>query len=383
MIMEAVPAFAARRSEGMTSPASTPTAAEAGRALVVTATYLLSEDGRKASLLAGGDGRAIQELTVTVPANRLHLVSVDANGIARLKLRPRFQRDGDHGVTRIDAPPTYDTIPNIKDLFREAARNHQLEQTYEAERRAVRTTRRDVERDRRTQIAQAFLNDPTQRAVVHPAPTPKQCVVMTELGRLRFDAASDEVPARQVPEEAHRRFRADLRARKDRNQHTRAAQLAIHEEKKRAVAAWIAAHGTPEQQARQIAGVLPMAEAIDAMTDDAFAPVGDRARYARDGASRLQTALRHHAAYADVTVGRSDLHLESTQAPTATAAQWALVREFQIRLPEATVTLRKHRFTWARDPQAPALTVYGVLVTLRAEPFTLRREYVAPDADSA
>src|ERR1700682_4206412 len=67
--------------------------ANAGRTLAVTATYSLSEAGRQASLLGGGNGREAQEITVEVPANRLHLVSVDAAGVARLKLRPRNQSD--------------------------------------------------------------------------------------------------------------------------------------------------------------------------------------------------------------------------------------------------------------------------------------------------
>jgi hypothetical protein len=41
--------------------------------LKVTATYLHSEEGRKTSLLAGGNGRAVQEITIHVTANRLHL----------------------------------------------------------------------------------------------------------------------------------------------------------------------------------------------------------------------------------------------------------------------------------------------------------------------
>ena len=56
------------------------------RTLTVTATYVLSEEGRKVSLLTGGDGRAVQQLTLQVPANRLHLVAVDPNGVARLKI---------------------------------------------------------------------------------------------------------------------------------------------------------------------------------------------------------------------------------------------------------------------------------------------------------
>jgi hypothetical protein len=33
---------------------------------------------------------------------------------------------------------------------------------------------------------------------------------------------------------------------------------------------------------------------------------------------------------------------------------------------------------WKSDPQAPTVTVYGVLVTCKVGPFTLRREYAAP-----
>ena len=47
------------------------------RTFPVVATYHLSEEGRKASLLAGGDGRAVQEIKIQVPTNRFHLVSVD------------------------------------------------------------------------------------------------------------------------------------------------------------------------------------------------------------------------------------------------------------------------------------------------------------------
>jgi molecular chaperone DnaJ len=63
--------------------------------------YLLSETGRKASLLSGGNGRAVQQIQVQVPVNRLHLVSVSGKGVARLKLRPRFERDGEDLYTEM------------------------------------------------------------------------------------------------------------------------------------------------------------------------------------------------------------------------------------------------------------------------------------------
>jgi len=101
--MDTVTAFV-QRHEASGAPVATATL-DSNRTLAVTATYLLSEEGRKASLLAGGDGRAVQELTLEVPANRLHLVGVDANGVARLKLRPRYQLDGEQRVARNEAQP--------------------------------------------------------------------------------------------------------------------------------------------------------------------------------------------------------------------------------------------------------------------------------------
>ncbi len=76
--METVTRFVDRQA-GSLSVASTP-GADAARTLSATASFLLSEDGRKASLLSGGDGRSLQQITLQVPANRLHLVSVDKQG---------------------------------------------------------------------------------------------------------------------------------------------------------------------------------------------------------------------------------------------------------------------------------------------------------------
>jgi len=181
-----------------------------------------------------------------------------------------------------------------------------------------------------------------------------------------------------VPLEAHRRFRADLRGRAERNQQERAAQLAIHQEKKRVIAEWIGAHGSPEQRARQAAGMLPMDEAIEAMADEAFAPLQGLPRYARDGAAILQSHVRQYDQYADATVTTADLAITSTNAVKATAAQWALIEQLQHLMPNATMLLRAHKLTWRRDPRLPALTTFGVLATLKMHPFGFRREFEAP-----
>ena len=376
--MDTVTAFAPRRQESLASVAvASPSTHEATKTLVVAATYLLSEEGRKASLLSGGDGRARQELRLDVPVNRLHLVSVDLEGVARLKLRPRYELNDEQHVVRIDEMPTYDAPPSIEDLFRDAARNHQLERSYDAERRSAKERRRDADRERRMTVAQTFLADPNQRALVHPAPTPKRCYVATDSGRILFDATTDVGVSHEVPAEAHRRFRSDLRSRREHNLQERTTQLALHEEKKAVIAEWIVAHGTPEQQQRQAADALPMDEAIDAMTDAAFAVLSERPVYAHDGVEQLQAHVRQFHEHADAVITRNDLRVASANVERMTAGQFALVQQFKSLMPDATVTLRSHKLAWRRNPQIAAPPVFGVLVTQRVGPFTFRREYAA------
>src|SRR5713101_792329 len=117
-----------RRPELVSEPSAPK--ADGARKLTVEALYTLSENGRKASLLNGGNGRAVQQLTVDVPGNRLHLVTVDAEGVARLKLRPRYDVKPDGHVVQIDAPPIYDQPPTLDELFMAAAKNHELERAY-------------------------------------------------------------------------------------------------------------------------------------------------------------------------------------------------------------------------------------------------------------
>ena len=369
--MDTVTVISERRLEAVpTAPVSS------AKTLTVTATYLLSEDGRKASLLDGGDGKALQQLSLEVPANRLHLVSVDAQGVARLKLRPRYQLDGDRGIVRIDAAPTYDAPPDVEELFREAARNHQLERAYGAERQAARIKRREGDQERRTAVARAFLSDPSKRAVTYPAPSAQRCVVETDQGRIFFDAKADVSPARDVPAEALRRFQADLRGRREQNLKVRADQLALHEEKKQFAAEWIAAHGTSDQQARQAAGVLPIEEAIEAIAEHAFSVVSDRRRYLPDAVSRVRAALDSRGE-SRTAVSPNDISINGANAETMTAAQWTVVNEFRALLPDATVVLRIHRISLKRDQSLSIAPAFGVLVTRRVGPFTVRREFDA------
>jgi hypothetical protein len=375
--MESVTRFAERQT--LVAPVMT-VIPEAARALTVTVSYVLTEDGRKASLLAGGNGHARQQITLQVPTNRLHLVSVDKQGVARLKLRPRYEVDGDRGIVRIDAAPVYDAPPTIDELYRAAAKNHELEGTYLANRAAARSKRIEGDRAFRERVAAAFLADTGQRAILHPPPTAKRCYLVSDKGRLLFDVGTDLGRAKDVPAEAHRRFRADLRERDERNRRERAAQLALHEEKKRCIAEWIATHGTDEQKRRQVDGMLPMHEAIEGITDQAFAAAGRLSLYMHDGATRLQQFLRQTTGHHDLVVTPADVTVRSAHAVKATAAQWAIVQQLRSQLPGATVVLREHVLSSTCHDGAQSLTICGVLVTQKRGPFVLRREYVIEES---
>ncbi len=348
-------------------------AVPSAQALSVSVVYHLSEAGRKASLIAGGDGKGVQRLTVEVPSTRLHLVAVGMSGQARLKLQPHFERvDGQ--VLRHDAPPVFDAPPSVEELFHLAARNHELAREF----RSSRAESRDAHRERRAEIARAFLGDASQRAMLRPAPTPRRCYVASSWGRVMFDSGLDRGPAADVPREAYRRFRADERLRKEEHLKRRAADQALHTEKIRVVAEWLAAHGSDDQRGRHAAGLLPVEEVIDALADDAFASVADLPRYPMDGTARLQAHVRAFTGNSALMLTSADLKVDGADATEATAAEWAVMQQLKARLPDADVKLREHRLSWRRDPSLPGLSIFGVLATRRVGPFIVRREFAVP-----
>ena len=120
-----------------------------------------------------------------------------------------------------------------------------------------------------------------------------------------------------------------------------------------------------------------MREAVEAIADWTFAAVGGRPPYARDGVEALQAHLRKIPEFADVVVMPRDLLITSSDVEYLTAPQWALINEYRALLPDATVVMRVHKIAWRRDPQIALSPEFGVLVTQRVDPFTLRREYAA------
>jgi hypothetical protein len=364
-----------------TLPAETPEA-KPTRSLTVTVVYHLSEEGRKTSLLAGGDGHAVQRIRIEVPQNRLHLVSVNGGGLARLKLRPRYELDAEQKVVCIDMPPVYDHSPTTDELLSQAARNHQLERTYQAKRTIARDQRTDVDRVRRNEIATAFLADLTQRALPHPSPTPQRCFLVTPFGHMRFDRLVDSGPARDVPREALRRFRADVKAARERRTHERAEHLRVHTERGRAIAAWVAEHGTPDQQARLAAGLLSPSEVREAMTDDAFRALAERPPYKHDGVDRMRVHVEQWMGRKRSHVSERDFVVLGHPVRTVTNQQWTLLQGIRATVPDAFVNLHVREFIWRRDPGVPRLTQLTLVVTKKMGPMLLRREYLVSEEDA-
>lgn len=350
-----------------------PRAVPALQTITATAIYHLSETGRKASLLAGGNGKGVQRQAVQVPVTRLHLVSVGVSGHAKLKLQPRFERV-DGRVMRYDAPPVYDAPPTLDDLLRQAAQNYELSGEYRSE----RLQSRDTYLERRAQVAREFLENPSHRAVTFPPPNPARCFLNTAAGRLLFDVRNDTGAGRDVPREAYRRFRADVNDRRAHGQRQRAEADAQRAEKERAIAAWVARHGSDDQRRRHAAGVLPVPEVVEALTDNAFAAVADMTPYPMDGTARLQVHLREATGRHDLVIASTELDITGATVVDATAGEWAVMETLRERLADADVVLREHRLSWRRDPTLPALCVYGALATRRVGPFVLRREFAVP-----
>lgn len=370
------------RSELVDTPTTEAPGQQPARGLTVSAVYQLSEAGRKASLLAGGDGHTVQRITIEVPANRLHLVSVNGHGIARLKLRPRYELDAEQQVVCIDMAPIYDHAPTIDELLRQAARNHQLERAYHAKRTIARDERTDADRVRRTEIALAFLADPSQRALGHPSPTPRRCYLATRYGHLRFDRVIDTGPARDVPKEALRRFRADVKAKRERRARERAEHVRLRDERWKTMIAWVDEHGTPEQKGRLAARLLPPSEIREAMADEAFGALADRPRYTHDGVERMRAHVEQWLGRKRQHVSERDYVVFGHAVRSITDRQWALLHEIRAAVADAHVALHLREFVWRRDPGVPRLTQLTLVVTRKIGGLVLRREYLLSDEDA-
>lgn len=374
--MDTVTPFNARGTS--TSQTASPGSVDVPRTLSVQVTYRLSEAGRKASLLSGGDGRARQSTTLRLPASRLHLVQVEPDGTARLKMRPQYRLNAEQHIVRVNLPPIYDHPPTLDELLQDAARNHELERGFYAQHSSRRITRREATQQWLDEIARDFLADPTQRAVPHPQPTPRFCQIATSRGSVAFHAHQMTGLPAKVPLEAFRRFHNDLRIRHGQADLQRERDVQVDAERRRAMADWIREHGTDAQRERLAAGVFPKAEWVALMADHVFAPLAEMPMFTPAGPADLQAFLRQRPGYESAVVTSSDFRVVTRPLTEARPVEWEWLQWIRRHLPAATLHLRARLLLWTKDPNAPWRRTVTVLVTTNVDTLSLRREFVVP-----
>jgi hypothetical protein len=352
--------------------------------VAVSATYWLSEAGRRSSLVTGGNGRARQRLMIRVSAADMELVHVDPRGRASLRLSPRFVQHPQTGRwQRVDEPRLFDHVPPVDDLLAEARTVHDARQQYDAQRVSERSIRETAILAAKTALAQQFLADPNARAIPYPAPNKIRAWLSGPNQRRVQFRAGDPEPLCRVPAEARRRFERDQEQRRAVKTQRRTEQE-HHEQAKRAtLTAWVQAHGTDDQRRRFAAGLLPIDELREAITDHFFAPLAAFPVYVLDGLERLHARFREDPRYAGVSVAPEELGVSNQPAGQATPAQWQRMAELRAALPGANVYLRKHTIAWKADPAAPTAHTHSLLVTLKFGALTLRRAYAAPCTSDA
>ncbi len=348
---------------------------EPQRTLTVHAEYRLTETGRKASLLSGGNGQARQRVALTLPATRLHLVQVAKDGTATLKLRPQFTLNAEQRIVLIDGRPSFDHVPAVDELLHVAARNHELERAFFGQKTVARVSRREAYTQFIEETAREFLADSTRRAIVHPTPSTRKCQLATSRGPTYFFANFGSTIVRQVPLEAYKRFRNDLRIRRGQQEIQREHDTTINAERRRLMEEWVTTHGTPEQRERFAAGALPKSEWLAAAADCAFAALADMPIYDSNGARTLQDFLRQLPAHASVVVTYADYRVVTKPLTTATPVQWEWMQHARRHVPDANVHLRERELIWNGDPRAPRHRTVTLLVTTKLGPLALRREF--------
>jgi hypothetical protein len=112
-----------------------------------------------------------------------------------------------------------------------------------------------------------------------------------------------------VPREALRRFRADVKAARQRRATEHAEHIRLRDERWQTMTAWVAEHGTSDQRARLAAAMLPPSEVTEAMADEAFRALAARSSYLHDGVEQVRAHVqqwtarkRHHVAGRDFVV---------------------------------------------------------------------------------
>ena len=164
-----------------------------------------------------------------------------------------------------------------------------------------------------------------------------------------------------------REAEAEARARREAEQDAaRAEDWARIQARRSQREEWVATRGTPNQQARLAANLLPVSDVEEDMAEEAFAPLGSFVLYEPMHARDVCTCGYDEACHVDFS---------SEQADEATATEWEVMEALRATLPGAELQLREHHGETKHCEQT--VTRRGVKVTVTVEAYRFHREYKA------
>ena len=135
--------------------------------------------------------------------------------------------------------------------------------------------------------------------------------------------------------------------------------------------------GTKAEKIPKPGHILPDSEYLDAMADEAFAPL-DQAQYLQYEKITRQQAYRALDSDQAAIVDESEaaVQFRANDATKATAEEWAVLKRIQSLMGEAECQLRTHEATFDhRDIPWGIVVRKGIQVRVQFGPFSFVREY--------
>ena len=384
-------------SEINTTATATPATVEP--AFDLTLKYNLDEEGRIKSLQTGGDGKQSQSVKGQITLSQflrdfkpfgfklgedgrpekpdgstLYDFTIETAKLAYHKnaeelARPTSNPEKPYWYDRTySAPQTFDSL--LKDWLDTRQQQQQIivqaleirkaNNERKAQEEAEKVVKRQVEINA---LVNEFFTDPSARI---------SFIASDYVSTLRGGWAVKEGHPRyaEYRAEAIRRNEADDAAKKVEDE-TRVKAKASQ------IAAWVAEFGDENQRERWGAGLLPEAEAVDAIEALAFDPIGAFETYERIKRNDVRAKCDGNCACAS-DYRSCEVEFESKDSTKATAEQWEKMKAIRSLLPAAIVTLREHSGVCQDDDcKTGSLTRYSLLVKLTVGAFTFTRSLAA------
>lgn len=159
--------------------------------------------------------------------------------------------------------------------------------------------------------------------------------------------------------------KAEQKTREEKRQADESESTRIANEKAEQISAWVAEHGTENQQKRKELDLLEDEEVINAIREEIFAPLADYARYEKLRSADVCECEDRYEGYCDVDYDVYDCK--------ATVEEFEKMQEIQKLIPEAKITIKEH--TGESEDCENTEKRKSLHVAIQAGAFTFSREY--------